>query len=1804
MQALSCILDEASIVLSRDVPSTSPTKLGYGTRIFTTTFFLVLLDVVKLLIAGYKRSFRPKLDLWVSSARSCLKLALTMCTCRNKLDTFGDGSSVLFQLIMFMCRGFARFLKSSPNPRKVFISVVEKLLESLLSLVGHLSLIVDEGIDSYYGTELKGLLISIKDILRYTLFHPLHLEGYLNVCKLSKQVGQSCSGSSPMAMEDFSNSRKATSASASLLSYHKLLFEQLDRFVDEGKVSTMGSFDWIFRTYIKATIGQASSRSAILSGVKRKLMSRNSNKDLNGRDNQSLGMGVDLSSDKSQEKKNSGGGYFAVFVEFLLPLVRKFEKMHPFLSEKPESLLMAKSVLAAVNSLLLVAKEEQVYLATQDTLNLTHFSYMKNMANVLVHFSNILREVFDGAASTCHWNEKSYGLVMAVVKEVLLGIGHLLELEYRVFENDLQSIWTTLLSATTLQFYATKKSGKKIDKQHDVELSVNLAARVIQIFSELRQVERPIFSLCNFLRHLANSDQLPPLQKPQCKALTAIYLSPKFLMELAVILKEVPEGQTTFFLRSLKGDLEEILKSVHLSRVLLLNEYHQRWQIAIKAIMEIYICAIENANVTASNSIQVEALLKALIDEIVMETLGYLVDSALSGGNVLANFAKLCAPSLEYLVPDINGGCLANEAQACQAHVDTSLWTGASVVLGWEFMLRLYISIKCLRRKCISLMPHKQAKRKCLECDDFVMSIAMGEIPQAEHFSGREGFFSLARRGAVSTSDFLHGIVVWLWETGQKKTDCLLYTLDCVAMLSISDLKVQIKAISFLLSQSEPKTSENIEGVEGFKNQQVDGPVRRDMLSKMDRKILRKHCKKLKLEASSLTKFMTKWVSSVKSQSKSLDVIPHWNKLISSVDKRTLPVARWALLCQNIDVWPEFALENDLIMFCRFMVGTTMHSHASFSCHTSCLLNNDSFYEQKPIGSLFLHTLSLELLETLSTFKEESSIKSSLSYIESRCGIAAQEPASDNWMRNARRQDVIVEEADADSSLGDPESRKLTKCAFLLNLIIQAPKGFINSSSAAIFISCVSKLESSLLVWLLKTQCQLRSDMTKFTSIMEYEKLLLGLDLLVSSRRSLESLILHEGSSRTSLIGSCLAADLLNNTCYMYWPVLSVHAIEKCFNDFLMKISDVALLSLTKDKLLSYIKCTTGLFTFVSQYLFREHLDPLLLRYKEEEVLATKGVTAPNFMLVLVETLTTQLEKCFNIIKLEKSKVLSVLSQLSTDGSNRDERSTLQECPYGVLALLGSISTVLWSLTSTLECLDEKCHLDKDGNTKWTGQLPAGLVTWMGVIESFVTDGLHDLLLANESMSKNSASVNMFKLKVDCGEEADKACTFQDGEDGLGYDSDADMTEDSDNGEKMDFQRDMLKAHKGDVILKSSAPNETEEQRLMSKEAIGGFLEMQEPQLLMIREMLCGKLHIHSWMLGELFMAMAAIVRLKSLFHSPNVVDPAAELFDLQWTAAMQLHVGAASRILQEVAEMPKLKGSSCSILLPGVIKYLESIGSVLPYTRPTLSPAAFTDLVQLQLVVHGALFSGSQTGEVFESSNELKLSLQTCFRVFMKKPLGIHFHLALQTIERSLLGLHGIRRKKDNGIKACFNSLQLDSILLGGIEWLLLVLDAVSGAKRLQILSRYTSRYLALVFHLIARSQHWCCKGSHLGIAPSAMRKSAPSYFIVSSWSSNNQGFILSKSIDILIAISSREVIFSMRANHVAQAMSCPADLFKHFYQRNMQKEKLMQSLFTASDLSGSKEHEIPVPDDGVVLEIYTACCKLLRSLLRHRTR
>ncbi len=103
------------------------------------------------------------------------------------------------------------------------------------------------------------------------------------------------------------------------------------------------------------------------------------------------------------------------------------------------------------------------------------------------------------------------------------------------------------------------------------------------------------------------------------------------------------------------------------------------------------------------------------------------------------------------------------------------------------------------------------------------------------------------------------------------------------------------------------------------------------------------------------------------------------------------------------------------------------------------------------------------------------------------------------------------------------------------------------------------------------------------------------------------------------------------------------------------------------------------------------------------------------------------------------------------------------------------------------------------------------------------------------------------------------------------------------------------------------------------------------------------------------------------------------------------------------------------------------------------------------------------------------------------------------------------------------------------------------------------------------------------------------------------NSVSVVLQSLEVLIRLASRAVIFPMRACHVALGLQCPASLFRPFCEKGMAKLMALQNLHLQA---GGSQHRSVTKDSftGVfsenVITLYVACCRLLCALLRHHLR
>lgn len=2005
MRPISCVVAEVGVIVSRDgLCSLAGDTVGENARYLQSNFggvrikdgstkglLKVLADVVKLLLFAYERSFRPNLDLWASSALASLKIVFIVFSRKDSTDILLNESSPLFQLIDIVTRGFAKFLKSCSSPRKVFQSVLEKLLETLLNTLMVLMTSLDGRIDSLCPVGKKKLLNTVEEILKYSLFHPAHLGGYLNVCNMLNQtVGPDDKNVmiDRVGLSDGPRNRK--------LSYHKLLFQQLEYFRKEGKVSLLRSSAWIFRTFIQELKAQTFSMSATLFDVKYNGASKNVStlKVLTSPDDQLDGQkGLEHGQAKKgfnsavnrKAVQEAGCGFFVFFAELVCPLVKEIDDDFGSFSCLDKEISISKLVhvrflLAATSNLLLVANEEHVYVPTEDTAVHAHLNFIKVVCNVLINLGTLLPKMLPKSGfklsvetvsenKEAQWSGEGLCLVIEVLREVIGGIGHILEMEYRVIEHRLMDLWTILLSTVAVPFTSVKGLGKSVASQSGIAVAgdaVRLASRIIEIFSELRQIDRPIISLCDFLRQFSKSEgSIVTMFPVKCcrKAIELTLLSPKFMDTIAAAMKKVPEGQVASFVNLLTKDGNDTLQMLMLSGVHTAQGHHQILQPAVKALTEIYICSLEHANVTASNCIQVGMALRDLMNSVIKPLLSLIVDS-IAGGNAVIRFSEL-------LVKQENGNMIDANSKQC-FHLSNGMDESCSdnknnnpvIVLLWEVILRLYVSTKCLHRQCITLMPPKAARKASAAIDDLTIPYFTGQFASTEPMLHDDGFFSCAGKGSAFVLDTLNGIEECLEVKKYKKFESLSYTLHCIAMQSLVDLTRQIKSVKFILNESELAISVALQKDQG-QGQATDQLVTYDgegsplfEKTKSDKKKLRKHLKKLMLKASSLSSFLVRWIhalsggnrswkskpsfekgvlcfemvelsddkllSKLKNSSKKGDLHcnkqegtmdflkANWNKVVGTLDDQTLLVARWGLLCQHINVWSEFASVNDLRRFIKFMLGKTLQCqeytgdhNASCNAHsfTSDLLKDALFYEQKSIRGVFIESLCQELEQIWYTFGDsglsgdcflgtslsdgaaydvKQLSQSMIKFIENKVGMCGgfinvkcgdggglqdKELVGHQFskLKTHTKQRLL---SNSHGMMGESQkmeqrckdstyrSLHLKNYVHLMNLVTRLPKGYIEAGSAAALMRFILMLERSIVMSFLHLRSHCLEGPTDLNRTVISSKVLHFLEFLLACRRSIESLLLSNHLTESSVVECSSTLVLLHDSASLYWPLLSIHAVAACFYEIIEEHTEDGMSALGEDVLASILRCTTGVFTFFSQNLVKDLLDPLLVTCGDKESLGAAmdhGTGAFDILEPFVSTLTVQMRNSLEYMKhviFEGSKLSELPKMVASYKVENLQMSTNAMLnAYGAFASMGAVSSFLWSITTTLESLDEKCHSDKDGSTKWQGQLPDMLLSYINTAESLLTESLQEVLSPNkevmnqelpsgdnrlvglqmaskdlyDAVSKNSEHEesmeaildNSAKDLVDVQSTELTDVIIEDFEDQQEHRGNSILEmlnkhqeEDKDSDESDACKVDNINIKTGkktNLAWKLCAPNVTQEERSSTAPSFTDFSDMSDLQVCLFREMLSGQRDKQSHFLGELFMAMAAIVRLRSLFHSPNVNNKLSGLSSHLWTSSMSLHVGVANRIMSEAVTFSQPKGSGWLILMLGTLKYMESVGSFLPYTRPALSPTAFVKLINAHLSLLGTLLTPTQVMEDKNAHEELKHSIHNSFMMFLRKPLGLHFRIALQTVERALLGLEGGSTQED-GWEAGW---KFNTIINAGVECLSISLDAVSGPKRLQMLAKYSSSFLSAIFNLIMNSQKfwYTWDDSEHGSYLASCREDIKNDSIVDRSLIDATTAVL-KSIEILVSISSREVIFPMKASHVAQAMSCPADFFKPFYQTNMARLKLIQSFSSTSEGCDSSDYEkimlIDLSSSDGLLKLYTMCCKLLRSLLRHRTR
>ncbi|XP_002978983.2 uncharacterized protein LOC9659607 [Selaginella moellendorffii] len=518
-------------------------------------------------------------------------------------------------------------------------------------------------------------------------------------------------------------------------------------------------------------------------------------------------------------------------------------------------------------------------------------------------------------------------------------------------------------------------------------------------------------------------------------------------------------------------------------------------------------------------------------------------------------------------------------------------------------------------------------------------------------------------------------------------------------------------------------------------------------------------------------------------------------------------------------------------------------------------------------------------------------------------------------------------------------------------------------------------------------------------------------------------------------------------------------------------------------------------------------------------------------------------------------------------------------------SFLGSISfarSLLWTAAETLGLLDRKCQEDKSRELRWLTTIP-----WVSSLRSIeqkvVTMLLGRIAEARGTESRQSSILDVFLDSKNIDVKALKVETLlEDQEDDESTDeSDSEKEEQEDEGKSETSSDDE------DPKVEPAQDIDMEEVNVQADETsqLHPLDESQKAALSWLFD--SGLQRERSEIVGELLMAMAALVKLRSLHFSPYALKASS----IGKTAARSTVSAVLEVVYSLLTEATSLMyhaapaKRTCFFWIFGAVKCMESLGLVLPSLQPPLARAEYLRLLTLHIDLLGAVIwlqSSEIRADFGRFYGDLGAAIRDSFCALIKFAPVPQLLLAFQTIQKALCGSSDVSKFSSALRLGDCDDGRVGVVTAACVECLAVALDAVSGPRRLKVLAKYSPRFIAELVNLITHLQ-----------GPAVFYKKKRQEERPATVASSS---VLLQSLDIITRIASREVIFSMKATHVALALHSPVGILKPVYQFKLPSyTKHRNPRFKIED--GNVDAE-------VVLHFYIASCKLLYTVLKHRKR
>ncbi|XP_010327418.1 uncharacterized protein [Solanum lycopersicum] len=1714
----------------------------------------IVLDCISLVFSSHGGISNENLDLWISLISVVLEFLRKVLN--DKLDGTKAGIFAK-QLSCCLLEPFVKFLKVHPTRKNGFREFIDKLFEDLVIVWDVLDV---HGCES--NPEWKrNLLVLIEEVLSQALFHPTHIDGFLSLQSTSKYR--------------HSDDKKSKEEKTFIKSYHRHLFDKLGKIITGKNESALSGAGELLRLFINCIY----MKNGVVVGAEAfRHQEGNSTAFSRSSSNSSA---ISTSPPQYALPAEARKSVFDFFVE-IMELFLSEIYTHSQAGVDAEPLYMGLSTLRSINKLLATCVQEKVYIRTEDTSEGACFNFLKLIYDAIMSLAvqmNRLLQSFDSP------EERIPGqLLILAAKEIFLAIHYLVDIEYEVVGDDLEKLWGMILALTTSSHPLMKASD-----QHLLTSEVlKLGCRLVHLYSELRQVNIAIFTLSKAVRDVLSSFRSNKVIKSSmlchsfANSMSMLLCSPEFRLSIRNAVKSIPEGQASGCIRQMIVDVAESLEWIKSEYQLPAESdfaepcfsscgtlcFDLKAEILGKSLTEMYTLILDSITITTGNSNLIALSVKDLM-AVIRPGLSSLVSQ---GPDILSVFFTLVT------------GRGFSKAAALGNDILSACW----IVV---FFFRLYMSCRSLQRQAISLMPPDASRKMSRVLTDSFSAYSAKDWLESSGWED-ESYFSWVVQPSAPLPAVLHIIAEFCDQHTVIVCYPLIYVLSGMALQRLVDLNRQMKSIDYLLQRNNNIVQTILDNDAGLSSYSKDT------------KKWNKHVSTLKKEAADLTEFMIRYLSlvtedriyksTVDQVSSKNTYLNHlyetevWDLGTGSIDEKLFPSALWWIICQNVDIWCPHASKKDMK---KFLLALIQNSRPCLSTNMSDLRN----YIEKSghVTGVNRHLISVELLSNIILYEQRpicrhmasvfcQILKKSVSSIFSYVGevdvngapdwenaILMLEKSSTIFFRSNHPQDndsLLIEPvhhllndipAELIEKEPSPLNAEITRCRAFLNLLSWIPKGHLSSKSFSRYATSILNIDRLVVGCLF--------DQHGSVALCSRYELL---RLLLTCRRTFKNLLM---ASREGKKGhQSLLACFLSESSPVFWLLKSLSAVT----GFLSVISQE-----TSPQLKHMIFSLMDHTSFILLTLFKDQFEAIFADGQEETVLRENGPCSQfsdnndawRSVSSVAGTLTGHAQELLDSLN------LAVVNRKVGDLAGLQEMDKISP-------VISCFQGFLCGLVSAMDSLDIKSSSTFIESTICNLKMKPCIETCANLLYSI----LHLLFLEGDQCPQGLSSTHT-TIETECCNELLAAGTYQS----------RDSADEANNVNKEEH-------YSGSADSLQSNDSKNDLQKFGGIESLLANVDFEQQYLRksLLQALSIGENLEAAFCLKHIFGASSAI--LKFSLHTKSTSLP---------KNLLPLLIRVSHVLLSDFANHSGSLEQFSFIWLDGVAKFIGELGKVFPLLNPLSSRDLFVKHIELHLRAMGKCISlqgkeATLASREIESStkmlsglpehdlsnshwlnhlDELKSRLRMSFANFVSRASELHLLSAIQAIERALVGVQEHCIINYEITTGSSHGAQVSAYVAAGIDCLDLILESVSGRKKVAVIKRHIQNLVSSLLNVILHLQ-----GPKMFFRNHKFRK---------DFAEPDPGSVCLMCISVLTKISAKHAFFQLEACHIGQLLHLPATVFQCAFQLWTSKV-LLCSNYTGG--STFEETEVPGSERSVVdrefcIKLYAACCRMLCTVLKH---